>query len=201
MAALERMRLFLAVFPPAEVVLQLTAAAGSLAHGLSPQAVAWIRPEQIHLTLNFLGDVEQARLGEFQRAVEAACGRGEPLLVRARGLGCFPSPARPRIIWVGLGGAVEALEGLKRMLDENLAPLGYVPDERAFHPHLSIGRVKRLNGGDRLHLVATLPRWREADFGPWTMERVDLMQSVLSPAGAEYSRVQSFPLRPLGRWK
>ncbi len=197
MAALERIRMFVAVFPPAEVVLQLADAAGSLAHGLSPQAVAWIRPEQIHLTLNFLGDVERARLGEFQRALEAACRRAEPLLVRARGLGCFPSPARPRIIWAGLGGAVEALEGLKRTLDENLAPLGYVPDERAFHPHLSLGRVKRLNAGDRLHLAATLPQWREADFGPWTMQRVDLMQSALSPAGAEYSRIQSFPLQRL----
>jgi len=83
------------------------------------------------------------------------------------------------------------------MLDENLDRLGYVPDERAFHPHLTIGRVKRLNGGDRLHLAATLPQWREADFGPWIVDRVDLMQSTLSAAGAEYSRVQSFPLRRL----
>jgi 2'-5' RNA ligase len=197
MAELECIRMFVAVFPPAEVVLQLADAASGLAHGLSRQAVAWIRPEQIHLTLNFLGDVERTRIGEFQGAVEAACRRGEPLVVRARGLGCFPTPARPRIIWAGLDGAVDALAGLKGMLDENLDRLGYVPDERAFHPHLTIGRVKRLNGGDRLHLAATLPQWREADFGPWIVDRVDLMQSTLSAAGAEYSRVQSFPLRRL----
>ena len=71
------------------------------------------------------------------------------------------------------------------------------PMKGPFHPHLSLGRVKRLNAGDRLHLAATLPQWRETDFGPWTVEQVDLMQSTLSPAGAEYARVQSFPLRRL----
>jgi 2'-5' RNA ligase len=194
MAANAKIRLFVAVFPPAEVVGRLTEAAHGLAGGLSPRAVAWTRPEQIHLTLNFLGNVERAKVEEFQRAVEAACRRGEPLLLRARGLGCFPSPARARIIWAGLGGAGAAAEGLKGTLDDCLAPLGYVPDKRPFHSHLTIGRVKLLNGGDRRHLAATLPRWREADFGSWTVARVDLMQSVLSPAGAEYAPVQSFPL-------
>jgi 2'-5' RNA ligase len=195
MAALEQVRLFVAVFPSAEVVQQLMEGACGLAHGLSPKAVAWIHPEQIHLTLNFLGDVQRARIGEFEQAVNAACRRGEPLFLRARGLGCFPGPARPRIIWAGVDGGGDALAGLKRTLDENLAKLGYMPDERAFHPHLTIGRVQRLNDGERLHLGETLQQWREADFGPWNMERVDLMQSVLAAAGAEYSRVQSFPLR------
>jgi len=195
MAAHERIRLFVAVFPPAEVLPRLTEAARGLARGLSPKAVAWTRPEHIHLTLNFIGNVERARTAQFERAVEAACRRAEPLLVRARGLGCFPNAARPRIIWAGLDGATDALEGLKRTLDENLAGLGYVADKRPFQPHLTIGRVKQLNGGDRRSLAANLPRWVEADFGSWTVERVDLMQSVLSPAGAEYSPVQSSPLR------
>jgi 2'-5' RNA ligase len=172
MAASAKIRLFVAVFPPAEVVQRLTEAARGLAGGLSPKAVAWTRPEQIHLTLNFLGNVARATVDQFQRAVEAACRRGEPLLLRARGLGCFPSPARARILWAGLDGAVAAVEGLKRTLDESLAPLGYVPDQRPFQPHLTIGPLKLLTGGDQRHLAATLPRWREADFGLWTVERV-----------------------------
>jgi 2'-5' RNA ligase len=189
-----KIRLFVAIFPPAEVAQRLTEAARALAGGLSPRAMAWTRPEQIHLTLNFLGNVEQGRLEGFQRAVEAACGRGGPIHLRARGLGCFPGPARARVIWAGLGGDATAVKGLKAKLDESLARLGYVQDTRAFHPHLTIGRVKLLSGGDRRHLTATLPKWRETDFGAWTAERVDLMQSVISPAGAEYALVQSFPL-------
>jgi 2'-5' RNA ligase len=198
MPANETIRLFVAVFPPAEVVRQVTEAARGLASGLSPKAVAWTRPEQIHVTLNFLGNVERAKVEAVARAVESACRRGEPHLLRARGLGCFPSPARPRIIWAGLGGAVAALDALKQSLDEDLAQIGHVAETRPFHPHLSIGRVKLLNAGDRRHLAATLPSWRETDFGPWTVERVELMQSVLSPQGAEYARVQSYPLPGAG---
>jgi len=185
--------LFVAVFPAAEVMQRLDEAIHRLAGGLSPKAVAWTRPEQIHLTLNFLGNVERGKVEELQRAVAAACRRVGPFLLRARGLGCFPSPARARILWAGLDGAVAAVEGMKEKLDEGLAPLGCVADERAFHPHLTLGRVKLLNSGDRRHLGAALPQWREADFGSWTVERVDLMQSVLLPAGTEYAPVQSFP--------
>jgi len=196
MVANETIRLFVAVFPTAEVAQRLNEAAHGLASGLSPKAVAWTRPEQIHLTLNFLGNVERASMEELARAVEATCRRGEIHLLQARGLGCFPSPARPRIIWAGLGGAVAVLAELKRTLDESLARLGYAPETRPFQPHLTVGRVKLLNGSDRRHLAATLPPWREAEFGRWTVERVDLMQSVVWPGGAEYAQVQSFQLRP-----
>jgi RNA 2',3'-cyclic 3'-phosphodiesterase len=188
------MRLFVAVFPPAEVARRLAVAARALAGGFSAKAVAWTQPEQIHLTLNFLGPVDQTGVAEIERAMEGACRRGESHLLQTRGLGCFPSPAKARVIWAGLGGALAALEGLKRALDENLARLGYAPDERPFHPHLTIGRVKQWTGGDRQHLAAALPRWREAEFGPWLVECVDLMESVLSPSGARYARLQSFPL-------
>ena len=193
-AALEKIRLFVAVFPPPEVAHRLAGAAFDLARELSPKAVAWTRPEQIHVTLNFLGHVEPDKAPEFEIALDAACRRGQGHLLRARGLGCFPSPARPRIIWAGLAGAVSVLEGLNRALNENLAPLGYAPESRPFQPHLTIGRVKLLNGRDRQGLAANWPRWRETDFGAWPVERVDLMQSVLGPAGARYSRVRSFPL-------
>jgi RNA 2',3'-cyclic 3'-phosphodiesterase len=194
MASVETRRLFVAVFPPPEVAQQLAEAARAVAQTLSPTAVAWTQPVQIHLTLNFLGSVEQGRLPEIQRAVEQACQRGEPHFLQARGLGCFPGLARPRILWSGLDGAVPVLEGLKRRLDESLARLGCPSDERPFHPHLTIGRVKKLAGNDQRRLAATLPQWRRTEFGLWTVERIELMQSVLLPSGAEYARVQSFPL-------
>lgn len=189
------MRLFVAVFPPAEVVRQLAEASRGLARGLSPKAVAWTQPEQIHLTLNFLGGVEPARVQEIQREIDGACRRAERNLLQARGLGCFPTAARPRILWAGLSGDLAALQNLKRTLDECLAGLGYARDERPFHPHLTIGRVKQWTGRDRRRLTESLPRWQKAEFGQWMVERVDLMRSELSQDGARHTRLQSFLLR------
>jgi 2'-5' RNA ligase len=198
MAGNEEIRLFVAVFPPAEVARHVSEAARGLADRLSPRSVSWTRPEQMHLTLNFLGNVVPDKVEEFEQAVEDACHLGEPHVLQPRGLGCFPSPPRPRVIWAGLAGAVSVLETLKRTLDARLAVLGYAPDARPFQPHLTIGRVKQLSGGDRRHLTDALPRWHETDFGSWTVNSVDLMQSVLSPAGAEYVRVKSFALPDVG---
>jgi RNA 2',3'-cyclic 3'-phosphodiesterase len=189
------MRLFLAVFPPIEIAHRLTEAACDLAGGLAPKTVAWTRPEQIHLTLIFLGNVKRAKVEELARAVEAVCVRGKIHPLQARGLGCFPSPARPSIIWAGLAGAVAVLGELKRRLEESLTKLDYAEETRPFRPHLTIGRVKTLNSADRRHLTVSLPLWPETDFGGWMVERVDLMQSELSPAGAEYTNVQSFQFR------
>jgi RNA 2',3'-cyclic 3'-phosphodiesterase len=192
----ETWRLFVAVFPPPEIQQRLAEATRDLESGLSPKAVAWTRPEQIHLTLNFLGNVECSRVDEFARTIEQTCLRSKPHLLRAQGIGCFPSASRPQIIWAGLAGAVAVLQELKKSLDESLAKLGYVPETRPFHPHLTIGRVKQLKAADRRHLAATLPPWREKEFGSWTAERIDLMRSTLSPTGAKYALLQSFALNP-----
>jgi 2'-5' RNA ligase len=177
------MRLFVAVFPPAAVVQRLAGAARAVASGLSPKAVAWTQPEQIHLTLNFLGSVDQGGVAEIERAMDGACRRGERHRLQARSLGCFPSPARARIIWAGLGGALAALEGLKQALDENLARIGYAPDPRPFHPHLTLGRVKLWTGRDRRHLTEALPQWRDVEFGPWTWSASILWKAGFRPRG------------------
>lgn len=194
MPASEKMRLFVAVFPPAQVVERLTDAIRRVAGGLSPRAVAWTSPEQIHLTLNFLGNTERETVPELERVLDGVCRTGASHVLRARGLGCFPNPGRPRIIWAGLEDPPRALAALKEKLDDGLTRLGYVPEDRAFHPHLSLGRVKELHGGDRQHLAQSLRELSDTDFGRWTVEGVDLMRSELSPSGARYSVVKSFLL-------
>jgi 2'-5' RNA ligase len=156
--------------------------------------VAWTRPEQIHLTLNFIGNVQREGVAGFEQAVEAASLRGQRHVLRVGGLGCFPSLLRARIIWAGLSGDGAALAELKRFLDESLERLGCVPEKRPFQPHLTIGRVKQWNSGDKRLLAGALPPWAGADFGSCAVERLDLMQSVLSPAGAKYALVRSCPL-------
>jgi 2'-5' RNA ligase len=194
MPAPETWRLFVAVFPPAQVQRRVHETARPLAESLSPKAVAWTRLEQIHLTLNFLGNVERAKVEALAPALDSACQRSGSHILQARELGCFPNAKRPQVLWAGLTGAIPALADLKRALDGDLNKIGFAPETRPFHPHLTIGRVKWLKPNDRQHIAEFLEERREKEFGSWTVTRVDLMRSILSSAGAEYTTLQSFPL-------
>jgi RNA 2',3'-cyclic 3'-phosphodiesterase len=197
MSATERWRLFVALFPPTAVVQFLADTTRRVAAGLSPNAVAWTSPEQIHLTLNFLGGTAREKIEALEKMLDEVCRAEKTHLLAARGLGCFPNPGRPRIIWAGFPDPPPALISLKKKLDHGLTALGYAGEDRPFHPHLTLGRVKDLKSADRQHLAQALRELRDAEFGRWTVDRVDLMRSVLSPSGACYSVVKSFPL--LGR--
>ena len=190
----ETKRLFVAIFPPADIVKSLQAVVAGLGKGIPPRAIRWTRPEQIHLTLNFLGSIEAARVPEIESALRDACDRHRPHKVRIAGLGCFPNPTRPRIIWAGLAGDLRPLENLKKSLDAGFLAGGCVCEDRPFHPHMTIGRASPLNPAGRRQVAEALARERGRDFGEWQMERVDLMQSMLSPQGAAYSALQSILL-------
>ena len=190
----ETKRLFVAIFPPARLVAGLQAAVAALGQGLPARAIRWTRPEQIHLTLHFLGAIAGARLPGIESALRAACaGHGRHKL-RAAGLGCFPNRSRPRIIWAGLAGDLRPLEYLKKAIDADFLACGCVGEERPFQAHLTIGRVSELNASGRQQLVEALAGEQDRDFGEWEVERVDLMQSALSPQGAAYSVLQSILL-------
>ncbi len=193
MAASDTKRLFVAVFPPERVAASLCASVEELAKGVPPRAVRWTVPEQIHLTLFFLGPVETARIPEIQSALTAACEGHQPHQVRVAGLGCFPNPGRPRILWAGLTGNLRPLENLKKSIDEKLLSCGCVVEDRPFHPHLTIGRTGELNSASRCKIIERLKRERNRHFGDWPIERVDLMQSQLSPQGSTYSTLFSIP--------
>jgi len=187
-------RLFVAIWPPAHIVAGLRAVAAGLGEGLPARAVRWTRPEQIHLTLNFLGAIENARLPGIESALRAACGGCGRHKVRVTGLGCFPDRNRPRIIWAGLAGDLQPVESLEKAIAAGFLACGCVGEERPFHAHLTIGRVAQLNGEGRRQMAEALAGEQDHDFGEWEVERVDLMRSVLSPQGADYSVLQSILL-------
>jgi 2'-5' RNA ligase len=192
----ETKRLFVAIFPPAEIVASLRETVADLAEGMPQRAIRWTRPEQIHLTLNFLGAIEIERISEITSALRSACNGFWQHKVRVAGLGCFPSQDRPKIIWAGLVGDQQLLANLKTSIDARLAECGCIGEERPFHPHLTIGRAVFLNASGRNKLVAGLAREQEREFGEWQITRVDLMQSILSSQGAAYSVLDSNFLAP-----
>lgn len=190
----EKIRAFLAIFPTETIIAELTTLQKRLENVLSAKAVRWTKPEQIHLSLQFLGNVECNRLTEFEAAIQLAVEGYNVFELRAEKLGCFPNNRRPRILWVGLTGKLNDLQHLKEELDSAFSNVGYVPEKRDFHPHFTIGRVAELTSTDVKHLVHEISRCDSKSFGELNVAEIHLMQSVLSPKGAEYRVLKSFPL-------
>jgi RNA 2',3'-cyclic 3'-phosphodiesterase len=152
--------------------------------------VRWVRPEGLHVTLKFLGSVEPARLERVHGAVVAAVGSAPALHVGARGLGAFPTWRRPRVLWVGLHG--DGMAELAAHIDTALAPLGFEREQRAFTPHLTLGRVNSLRGWPRLEEACKAHL--DDDFGESEIDAVTIYRSTLQRGGAVYNPLWTIPL-------
>ena len=191
----EELRLFVALELPAPVLAALERIQDDLRADRSARAVRWTRPEGIHLTLKFLGETPAARLEAIQAGVRAAAGEHGPLRLRAGGLGCFPNPRAPRVIWVGLGGDLDALGALQGAVEAAIAPLGFPTERRPFSPHLTLGRVRQdASPADVRALGALVERTAIGTIGEWQAAAVSLMRSELGRDGARYTCLLSAPL-------
>ncbi|MDP6775177.1 MAG: RNA 2',3'-cyclic phosphodiesterase [Candidatus Latescibacteria bacterium] len=105
--------------------------------------VRWVRPESTHLTLKFLGEVDEARIPDVVQAVKEISGTFVPFTLRTSDVGGFPNRERAKVVWVGVEGDLEALSRLQKDVDEALGSLGFPRDERKYFPHLTLGRARR----------------------------------------------------------
>ncbi|WP_373046429.1 RNA 2',3'-cyclic phosphodiesterase [Vulgatibacter sp.] len=184
------MRLFVAV-DPSQAVADGLARLIEQGRKLAPDA-KWVRPENTHLTLAFLGNVEGELAPAIAGALRTVAPAHRPIELRARGVGSFGGQRRPRVLWVGLEGESEALASLQRDVEAALVPLGHRPEERAFHPHLTLARSREGRGDPALG--ACLEGLKEADLGAFTVGELVLYQSHLSPHGATYTALARLPL-------
>jgi 2'-5' RNA ligase len=151
--------------------------------------VAWVGRDNFHLTLKFLGNVDPGRLEGIVAALGSAAAGCGPFELSVAGLGAFPSPTRPRVLWAGLDeGATEAAR-LAERVDGALAQLGFERETRAFSPHVTLGRVREPRRQPGLAEVL-----RGGGFGRQHVDRLSLMQSTLSPRGARYTELAALPL-------
>ena len=154
--------------------------------------VGWVRPENLHLTLKFLGQVEEGRIGAIREAVATAATGCGPVRLIFQGLGAFPRPREARVVWIGLSHGAEALAALQARIEEQLESLGFAREARPFTAHLTLGRVR--GPAHREQLARALTEAPAEALGEMLLDRLELMKSDLSVGGARYSILQSFPL-------
>jgi 2'-5' RNA ligase len=159
--------------------------------------IRWVRRANFHLTLFFLGPaVPRERLAPIADALGAIAEASAPFEIVARGVGVFPNPARPRVIWVGLEG--DGLAALAARVAQAAARYGFAPERRAYSPHLTIGRVRSLNSPGRLRRA--LGEAAGSSFGISRIDGVKLYRSELGPQSSIYHELAAFPLGVRERW-
>ena len=178
-------RAFVAIEIAPEIIARISAVIDELAPRIA--GIRWVGAGNFHLTLKFLGNIDERQIDTIGAALAAALRPFPRLTINAKGLGVFPDPRRPRILWVGLVGSQLSL--LKAKVDSALTPLDFLPEERTFTPHLTIGRWRQGARAERA-LESELSKWREHEFGATDVREVILFQSDLKPAGAIYRRLK-----------
>jgi 2'-5' RNA ligase len=190
---MDTLRTFIAIELGPAMLGQLGDLQARMREDVPPGLVRWVRPQGIHLTLKFLGDVPAPQVEAIADALGVACASYAPFTAHVGGLGCFPNPRRPRVIWVGVDEESGALANLQRDVERAMAQLGHPAERRKFSPHLTLGRVKRGSAADVQALGEYVVR-ASVTVGKLEATAVHLMRSELLPAGAVYSELAVAPL-------
>ena len=153
----------------------------------------WVRPELIHLTLVFLGEVDGATAPRIEEHARAVAERQPPIVLRARGGGIYGKPRGPRVLWIGLEGDLAPLAGVQQDLTRELTPLGFAPEARAFSPHLTLARARAPRGDPALS--ACHEALAGLDWGESRASALVVYRSEMSRDGPHYTALARLPLR------
>ena len=181
------MRLFVALDFPEEVRWKLLGLVAQLKSQF-PET-RWVRPEEMHVTLKFIGHVDEQKAESIAAALKEV-HTSRLVDMTFRGVGFFPNERRPRIVWCGVE-ASRNLGELAAKIDHALEPLGVETEPRAYAPHLTIARLKSSEGAGML--VRAASELKSQDFGTARESEFHLFESVLKPSGAEHKRLQTYP--------
>ena len=185
----EKVRAFIALRPAADLRQACTGVAAA-GRGLP---MRWVRPESVHLTLKFLGDVPVDAIPTIHQTLRQAAEGLAAFSVSARGLGCFPNATRPRVLWMGLDDPRRELLQLQRHIESTLAALEVSVEERPFRPHLTLARTRGTRVGEELN--ALLSEYKNHLFGYLVVSQIHLMRSDLYEKGAVHTRLCSAALQ------
>lgn len=189
------LRAFIAVELPPEIHKAIESETAPLRAALDSSLVRWVPTSNIHLTLKFLGGVSSANVELLTQMLSVEVNQYESFTIKFEGLGAFPNPRRPRVIWIGIQ-APAGFEALQHGIEAAAATLGYPAEKRPFSPHLTIGRVKQNAGPAGMQKIRNvLEEMKVGALGTVKANAVHLFKSDLKPTGAVYTRLFSAPLK------
>ncbi len=179
------MRLFIAIELPPEILQGIAKVQEELRK--TGAAANWTRPEGIHLTLKFLGEVEELKTQEILQALSGAAQGSGKLNLEVAGAGAFPNIKNPRVLWLGVAGDIDKLSALQVSVENAMTGLGFEREERKFSPHLTLARIKfpkpRDNWQQKIEGI------RDVKIGAFEAAHISLMKSELKREGAVYTEV------------
>lgn len=179
-------RAFIAIELPQALQAQLGQIIAQLQQRTS-RAVRWVSPQNIHLTLKFLGNVSPANLNSLTGVLGTEAKRHKSLQITVGELGAFPNRLRPRVVWVGVA-APAALTELQHGVDRETSRLGYPNEDREFSPHLTLGRVSQHATPQEVKSIAeALSAVQVGQLAVVTVQHIQLFRSDLQPGGAVYT--------------
>lgn len=177
-------RIFVAIELPVAVRRKLTEHIDRLRSALPNARASWVREENLHLTLKFLGDIPVTKVEALAQAAQRAASEVESFEIVVGGCGAFPPRGQPRVLWVGIKDSAGQLELLHRALEDECAQAGFPREERGFHPHLTLARIRKPH--DSRHLSAV---HQEMGFEPQTVRASELavIRSELRSEGSRHT--------------
>lgn len=183
-------RAFLAIDPPDDILQEMARVQAQLKRSLHGE-ISWVRPEGVHLTLKFFGNIFEADVKAISDIVEKQSAAVAPMQFQLEELGAFPNQQRPRVIWIGLQGDVDPLLDLQSDLDHQFQTIGFPVEDKPFRAHLTLGRVKTAKGPIGLLQAASEIKIT----GKFRADSLALIRSKLTPKGAHYTKLATFMFR------
>lgn len=165
--------------------------------------IGWVAPANIHLTILFLGMVFESQASALAAAADEIVSAYQPCTLEVKGIGSFGRPHSPKVIWAGLTGDLQPLLALQREIATAAKRTGIFPDDKPFHLHLTIGRVRssrRTHSSRRAQeLLHAIDPYRDTTFGPLEIKSVCLMKSELMPQGPIYTMLHESRLPAISK--
>ena len=187
-------RVFVAVGLSDDARQQLIDAVGRIRTQV-PEGIQWANPAGMHLTLKFLGNIPASGVNPLLDCLVPVAQVADPFPLNLSALGMFPNRRKPRVLWAGVEGNLDALSHLQQASESAINALGYPPEQRPFRPHITLGRPRRSVSDSQLGRIgSTVSAVAPPSPVAWTVDSIDVMQSELHPSGARYTILGSAEL-------